>query len=78
MQSVLRNVRVVVFGAAVLGSLGFGASQAVASPGARSACDGPDQVYVGYCPSKTQCGQYCASGIGTCESMNPGCCRCAI
>ena len=60
----------------VAAALGFGATQVSAAP--RSACDGPDQVYVGYCPSKTQCGQYCASGVGTCEAANPGCCRCLI
>ena len=75
MQSVLRNVRVVVFGAAVLGSLGFGASQAVASPGARSACDGPGQVFLGTCPPDWDCGAYCDEGYGLCWD---GCCTCRI
>lgn len=76
MQSVLRNVRVVVFGAAVLGSLGFGASQAVASPVAKAACNGPGQVFLGTCPGPGgDCSAYCSEGSGVCRN---GCCTCPI
>lgn len=76
MQNLLRNVRTLVFGAAVLGSLGFGASQATASPASGLTCDEPGQVYLGTCPGPTRdCGAYCAGGEGAC--MN-GCCNCRV
>jgi hypothetical protein len=69
----LRGMRQVVFGLAVAGSLGFGASQAVASqPAMRGACDGEGQIYVGTCPS-LNCGSLCPSGVGACFQ---GCCEC--
>ncbi|HEY0020313.1 MAG TPA: hypothetical protein VGC13_28710 [Longimicrobium sp.] len=74
MQNVLRTVRTLVFGAAVLGSLGFGASQAAASSTSRLDCDGEGQVYLGTCPGPTRdCGAYCAGGVGACLN---GCCNC--
>jgi hypothetical protein len=68
----LLRVRQVVFGLAVAGALGFGTTQAVASPRARSLCDGEGQVYLGTCPGRN-CGGYCPSGVGACSQ---GCCEC--
>ena len=70
-----RRIRRLVFGAVVAGALGFGGSQALASPVApRSLCDEEGQIYVGSCPSSS-CGNLCASGFGVCRS---GCCTCKI
>jgi hypothetical protein len=75
MQHVLRNGRALLFGAAVLGSLGFGASQAAASPCSTLTCDGYAQVYLGTCPGPgSDCSRFCESGLGTCMR---GCCTCA-
>lgn len=74
MRNSLR-IRHLVFGLAVAGALGFGGSQALASPVApRSVCDEEGQIYVGTCPSSS-CGSLCASGFGVCRS---GCCTCKI
>lgn len=70
MRASLR-IRHLVFGLAVAGSLGFGGSQALASPVApRTACDG---IYVGTCPS-SNCNSLCG-GFGVCRS---GCCTCKV
>lgn len=67
-------IRRLLLGLPIAGALAFGATQATAAP--RWPCDGPDLVYVGYCPFGEDCGQYCASGMGTC--VGNGCCRCVI
>ena len=66
-------IRRLVFGLAVAGSMGFGATQALASPAApRSYCDEEGQIYVGTCPA-VNCGSLCPSGVGACKG---GCCEC--
>lgn len=75
MSATIRWFRLGVFGAAVAASLGFGASQALAAPGAES-CTGEGQFWLGTCPS-TNCNSYCSAynNLGTCRF---GCCTCAL
>lgn len=71
MRTSLR-IRHFAFGLAVAGAMGFGGSQALASPVApRTACDEEGQIYVGTCPS-SNCNSLCG-GFGVCRS---GCCTC--
>lgn len=73
MRTSMQRMRQVLFGLAVAGSLGFGATQALASqPALREPCDGEGQIYVGTCPGKN-CGSLCPSGVGACSF---GCCNC--
>ncbi len=72
MRKSMRWMRQAVFSLAVAGSLGFGATQALASqPTARAVCDEEGQIYVGTCPS-SNCNTLCG-GFGVCRS---GCCTC--
>ncbi|MBW3571076.1 MAG: hypothetical protein KY467_08215 [Gemmatimonadetes bacterium] len=59
----------------VAAALAFGVTQAAAAP--RSGCNGADQVKVSSCGAfGDDCGRYCPSGVGFCESST--CCRCQI
>jgi hypothetical protein len=70
------HLRRALFGLAFVGSLGFGATQALASPEAARApryCPvgpGGQPYYSDYC------GFYCAYGVGYCNEV--GVCRCGL
>jgi len=75
MSTNTRRIRNLLFALGVVGSLGFGGSQALAAPVEVSACDGPGQIDLGTCPTGKDCGAYCAGGVGACLN---GCCTCRI
>lgn len=77
MRKTIGWMRMTVLGALVGGSLGFGATQALASSAAVSNCDGYGEFHVGTCPSK-DCSGLCAdNGFPDGGLCLQGCCTCA-
>ncbi len=73
MSTNTRRLRTLLFALGVVGSLGFGGSQALAAPPAKELACSPGQIDLGTCPTGKDCGAYCSSGLGVCSM---GCCTC--
>lgn len=75
MRTMLHRMRISLAAAAVLGTLGFGASSAAAEVNPAAAC--ADEFANGSCTTTSACAKYCkgtvGAGTGQCSS---GCCYC--
>lgn len=74
-----RKLLMALFGLVTAGSLGFGASQALAAPSAQVTCGDVPWEFPMYCPVEPDCSTRCAGrgyfDGGTCFG---NCCTCAI